>query len=213
MNCPPIDQLLAFAQNELPTDEAQDIRAHLEAGCELCREQLGQLQKVISVIKTRILIDPPDWLIYQAMTLFKWWQSKSRGSPVKKIPALLVVDSFAEERLLGFRSTGPMSRQMLYRAGDYDIDLSIDYIESSQSVTIIGQSMPLSKDLTTVAEVDVELLRGSQVTCATRTNEAGEFTLDGVQEGSYDLRIRLKDEEINITNLQAIAGPPGRRVN
>jgi len=211
MHCPSVEQLLSFAQKELLGREAERIGAHLDAGCKRCHRRLSQLQKVLSVTAIRSLKEPPEWLIHQALVHFHQIQSQSRESLRKGILALLVIDSFAEERLLGFRGTGLMSRQMLYRAGDYDIDLSIDYDESSQSVAIIGQSMPLKKDLATVAGAHVELLRGSHVACATQMNEFGEFILEGVPEEVYDLRIALKDEEIKIAGLQAIVHLPGKR--
>ena len=211
MRCPSVTQLLSFAQKELLSREAEGIGAHLDAGCERCHRRLSQLQKVLSVTAIRSLKEPPEWLVHQALAHFGQIKSQPRESLRSGTLALLVVDSFAEERLLGFRGTGLMSRQMLYRAGEYDIDLSIDYDESSQSVAIIGQSMPLRKDLATVAGAHVELLRGSHVACATKMNEFGEFILDGIPEEIYDLRIALKDEEIKIAGLQAIVRPQGKQ--
>jgi hypothetical protein len=215
MNCPSIEQLVAFARNELLDNTTENIRAHLDAGCEPCGHWLNQLQKLLPVVATRSLIAPPGWLVQQARTLFNRQKPESCGGFLKRIMALLVIDSFAEERLLGFRGTGPMSRHMLYRAGDYDVDLLIDRSEQRQSVDIIGQCIPLSKNLTTVVEADVHLLKGVQMALATKINEFGEFILDGVQEGIYDLKISLKDEEINfqieIAGLQAIVHSPARQ--
>lgn len=206
MNYLSIDKLLAFAQNELG-GEAEEIRVHLETGCQPCRQRLSQLRKVLSVIETQSLADPPAWLIHQAMNLFTWHTTNSDADRLERIPAFLLVDSFAEGPLLGFRSVGPMPRQMLYRAGNYNINLSMNYAEPTQTIDLMGQSTPLSTDLATVAAADVELLKDSRVACATKANEFGAFMLGGIQEGIYDLRIKLTDEEIDIAGLSAVVRP------
>jgi len=93
---------------------------------------------------------------------------------------------------------------MLYRAGDYTINLSINFIEPTQAIDIIGQSMPSGGDLRVVAGAAVELLKESRVARATRSNEFGAFLLDTISEGVYDLIITLKETEIEIPGLNAI---------
>jgi len=206
-NCASVEQLLALAYNRLPGDEAERIRIHLNAGCDACRQQFDQLQKIFVPTPSYDLPEPPDWLRRQAMYLFAWHTTRSRPSRRKQIPGILLVDSFAEERLLGLRGTGPTSRQMLYRAGEYDIDLCIDYVESVEAFDIMGQSMPLSRDLSAVTGAEVKLLQGSLVAFGTKTNEFGEFILDGIRQGLYDLKLELPDEEIDIVGLSAVFRP------
>jgi len=205
MTCANIENLLALAQGALPLNEAERLGRHLSMGCEACQSRLHKIQKIRSVIGVRGLLDPPDWLITQAVNLFRWQKSGRENSRLA-IPAVLLFDSGAESRLLGFRGAGPTSRHLLYRAGHYDVDLSIDYIEPAQLVDIIGQSMPLGLDLEAVANGDVELVKESALALATKTNEFGEFILDGIREGIYDLKLKFKTEEINIVGLKALAG-------
>jgi hypothetical protein len=140
------------------------------------------------------------------MDQFRRRKSRSQDNSRQVVQAVLLSDSGVEGRLLGFRGAGPMSRHLLYRAGQYDIDLSIDYIEPAQLVDIIGQSMRLGLDLDTVANGDVELFKESTPALATKTNEFGEFILDGILEGIYDMKLKFKTEEINILGLQALRG-------
>jgi hypothetical protein len=204
MSCIPIDQLFAFTRNELSVDEAERVRIHLDAGCGVCRQQLDQLQKILAVTAKEQLLETPDWLTHQAMHLFAWHQAKPREIQIEYVPALLVGDSFAGGRLLGFRGTGLMSRQILYRAGNYDVDLSLDYIEPARTIDLMGQTMPLGGDLSAVAEADVQLLSQSLVAVDTRTNEFGEFIIEGVSQGLYDLRIKLNDQQIDIAGLNTV---------
>ncbi len=210
--CPTVEELLAFAQRsaegavllDAGSWSAEEIRAHLEAGCETCRRHLDDIRKILSAVAPPRLVDPPSWLLRQAQALYGHYREAQPSASQQATLALLVVDSFAEGRLLGLRGSWPMSRQFLYRAGSYDIDLSVDYIEVADAVDIIGQSMPLTNDLRSVAHATVELVKASALAHITQANVFGEFILDGVREGIYDLRIRLKDQEIYIPDLPAI---------
>lgn len=206
MNCITIEQLIALAKDRLPAVEAESIRAHLDTGCEVCRQRLDELQAILAATTGRQLLTPPEWLIQQARNLFTWNKTKPRENGLERVPAILLVDSFAQGPLIGFRSVGLMSRQMLYRAGHYDINLSLNYVERTHTIDIMGQPMPLRADLGRLAGADVELVKQASLAGATKSNEFGAFILSGVPEGIYDLRIR-KDEELDIVGLEAIVRP------
>jgi hypothetical protein len=203
-DCASLDQLLALAQQQLPPLPAGRIRAHLDAGCEICVRRFDQMKRLGPATTRRELLDVPGWLWRQAISLFTWHRAKCRETRIKRIPGILVVDSFADGQLLGFRGARSMSRQMLYRAGDYDVDLSIDYTEQTQRVDIIGQPMPRNADLNAVAEARVTLLRESKVAHGTQTNGFGEFIIGGIQEGVYDLQIEVQGGQIDLIGLNAI---------
>ena len=206
-SCASVEQLFALAQNQLPEVEAGPIRVHLETGCEGCHRRLEQLQSMIVVAAGRDLVEPSERSVHQSMRGLLLRQATRHDQHIGRIPAVLLVDSFSEARLLGFRGPGTMSRQMLYRAGDFDIDLSIDYVEPTQVTDIMGQTMPLSTALSMVAGADVKLLKESIVAVTTKTNEFGEFIIDGIPEGLYDLKLELKDEEIDILRLSTVFRP------
>lgn len=199
MNCPSLEQLFAFSRNQLPDGEATLIRAHLEAGCETCRKELDELQQILTATARRGLSEPLDWLIHQAMNLFRWYKSKGGERVHQGIPGFLVVNN---RLLLDYRSGGATSQHLLYRAGNYDVDLLIEYIASTRSANIIGQSMPIKGDPEAVAHGQVELFHDSRMAVATKTDRAGRFTLNGIEEGIYDLKLRFKGEEIDIVGLK-----------
>ncbi|MBI3949917.1 MAG: hypothetical protein HY314_05630 [Acidobacteria bacterium] len=203
MNCISVEQLFALTQNDLPAGEAERLRAHLGTGCIACRTQWNRLRKVLMAIASHNLLQVPDWLVQQAMSLFAWHTTKPHESGLKQVPAILLVDSFTGGLLVQFRGIGPVSRQMLYRAGNYDIDLSIDYIERTRAIDIIGQAMPLTADADIIAAADIELLKGSTVAFDTQTNEFGEFILSGIPQGIYDLGITLKDKQLHLVRINA----------
>jgi hypothetical protein len=206
MECITIDKILALTQGRMPAEEAERIRNHLESGCSECREQSDQLREALAATADQMLSEPPEWLTNQAKSLFAWHREKSFEDNVTRVPAVLLVDSFAAGQLVGFRSAGSMGRQMLYRAGGYNINLSINYLERARSIDVMGQPMPLHENLRSLAGADVEMHKDS-IICATKSNEFGAFLLGGIPEGIYELKIKSEDEELDIVELNAVVCP------
>jgi hypothetical protein len=100
-----------------------------------------------------------------------------------------------------------MPRQMLYQAGNYNINLSLDYVEQSPAINLIGQPTPLHANLPAVAGADVELLKESLVVHTTTCNEFGAFIFNQIPDGIYDLRITLAEVELDILGLEAVRRP------
>jgi hypothetical protein len=207
MRCLSIEQLLAWAQNQLPADARERIEHHLKSACQACRKELGDLHESLVTEPSRRSSQPPDWLIHQAMNLFHWYMVRPHQMSERRIPAFLLVDTLAEGAAPGFRRVNPMNKQMLYRAGDYDIDLFIECLEPAHTVDIVGQIMPLSADLSAVAGATIKLLRKAVVEMDTKTNGYGEFTLRGVTEGVYDLNLEMMEAAIDIVELNAVIRP------
>jgi hypothetical protein len=207
MSCISLDQLFELTQNTLSADEIKRIEAHLSSGCNSCRCKLAQLRKLLAAIASRDLLRPPDWLVEQARNLYSWHVSSSGRSDLKRTPAILLIDSFSGGLLTDVRGVGLASRQMLYRAGEYDIDLSIDHVEQAHTMDIIGQVMPLVTDMSASAAAGVDLFEEPGRTFSTEANEFGEFIFSGIPEGIYQLRIALKDEELDICKLNTALRP------
>lgn len=133
--------------------------------------------------------------------------STNQVPPPERIPAVLLFDSSGETFALGgpllsgIRGARPMYRKLLYRAGDYYIDLSLDYVEPERVIDIMGQTVPSRKDTSSIVDAHITLRQGSTVMFHTQTNEFGEFIIDGVPRGAYDLSITLMAEEIEISGL------------
>jgi RNA polymerase sigma factor (sigma-70 family) len=204
--CPPVDRLLLFLQHELSPEENAQVRAHLDAGCGPCGKRFAKLQKVSSAAAGWSLSYPPDWLSAQVLGLFERVRGAPTESSLKRAFALLVADNCAKGQLLGFRSAGVMPRHLLYRTASYDIDLSVDDSDPQDSLVLMGQSIPLHKELTIMVGAKVELLNGPQV-WTTFANAFGEFIFKNVPQGTYDLKITLPDEQIEIAQVEAVVPP------
>ncbi|HWZ97293.1 MAG TPA: hypothetical protein VN025_05990 [Candidatus Dormibacteraeota bacterium] len=102
-------------------------------------------------------------------------------------PAELLFDSFLQSASAGIRSGTLGSRQMLYRAEPYQIDLHLEADREHNRLIVTGQLLDVSRPEMTCPSVQIMLstLRGNVVNTA--TNQFGEFR--GEVENSGDLEL------------------------
>lgn len=198
MECISLGDLWKLARGSLPPDRAEAIRSHLTGGCQRCCRRWQQLLTAHS----------PDDSPSEATGAFRRTGVPSRSLGHCSLPAILLVDSFAEGRLLGFRSTGPTSRHLLYRTSLFDIDVHIDRADEERCVDIIGQVMSRESGSMAHIEAEIQLLRGPRLILQTRTNEYGEFIFDDVREGTYDLRVAFPELTLDVAGLSATLSSP-----
>jgi hypothetical protein len=94
----------------------------------------------------------------------------------------------------GVRSGQSAARQMLYSAGDNDLDLRVT--PSGEAWVVSGQVLGSE-----CAGGQVRLQSETDETAAP-LNELCEFTLPPVPSGSYTLRVRFKDMEVEVPDLE-----------
>lgn len=99
----------------------------------------------------------------------------------------LLFDSFLQSASVGIRSGTLGSRQMLYRADPYQIDLHLEADQAHNRLIVTGQLLDVSHPEMACPSVQVMLsnLRGNVVNTA--TNQFGEFR--GKVEDSGDLEL------------------------
>ena len=98
----------------------------------------------------------------------------------------LVFDSFCEPLPAGVRSQHRISRQSLYEAGDYSLDIRQEHERGSSQVTLVGQIANRKDPERPVTAVPVYLLAGKSVVARAVSNQFGEFQME------YDARKRLR---------------------
>ncbi|HQR37388.1 MAG TPA: hypothetical protein PLF26_03220 [Blastocatellia bacterium] len=112
----------------------------------------------------------------------------------------LVFDSnaaMATDMVPARSSAATATRQLLYQADPYDIDLLISGELGAQDVVVTGQVLASDVDaFEGVAGLTVELERDGRIVGTIETSEFGKFTLGGVAPGSYTLRLAGSSREI-----------------
>jgi anti-sigma factor RsiW len=188
-------RLADLVEGRLSADEARDERAHLDA-CARCSEQAAQLGHVTQLMRADTSQDAPRDAIFNAVGMFRARPSAvAAPNLLRRIVAALSFDSNALAPAFGVRSgQSAPARQLLFNAGDFDIDLRL--ASNSEGWTVSGQVLGRCEG----GEVSLGET-GQAARSSAALNDLCEFTLPPVPEGSYALRLRLGETEIEIPGL------------
>jgi anti-sigma factor RsiW len=187
----PFAQLAELAEGRLLPEERERVRAHLDA-CQQCSGQLATLDQVINLMRTDMSEDAPRDAQAYAVGLFRARAARRQPSPVERVLAALSFDSLRAAPAFGVRSGQAAARQLLYSAGEHDLDLRI--VQSGDKWVVSGQV------LGQCAGGRVEL-EGAGKTATAELNDQCEFALSPVPGGSYTLHLRLADAEIEVPEI------------
>lgn len=188
------EKLLEKFEGLLTENESREISAHL-AGCTDCAAQSAKLENFFSYATDE---SPED--VGQAVTarLLNIFQPKKKieiekQSFGKRLLATLSFDDW--QTVLNERFIFSDTRQLLYKAENYDIDLRLSFI--GDKCQLSGQILPDCK--ATILEITSE-----NVSARTELNENSEFVFPLVSQEIYDLRIYFKDFFIEISQISLL---------
>lgn len=187
----PYEKLADLAEGVASVEEQARLQEHISS-CSDCASQLTELERVTSLMRSDRAEDAPRDVIQMAVSLFGSKAHEARKSFVKRVVAALTFDSAEMAPALGVRSgIQSESRQLLYHAGDTDLDIRVT--PSDERWVVSGQILGAD----TLGEGSIEL-EGETAQVSSLLNDLSEFTLPPVPRGSYTLRLRLTDMEIEV---------------
>jgi anti-sigma factor RsiW len=184
-------RLVDLVEGRILEAERIEINRHLDA-CPRCQAELAQLEHLISVMRSDHSEDAPAQLIARAVRLFRRQVEPESPSLLRRIMATLGFDSAQLAPAMGVRSSAPSARQLLYRAGQHDLDVRITPVNDGWVVA--GQV------LSTVHGGWVEL-QGNGDSLESPLTELSEFTFPPMPPGEYKLVVYLADEVIEVASL------------
>lgn len=188
------EKITDLAENRLADAQRAAAESHVSA-CSSCSAQLARVGQTINLMRTDVAEDAPRDVLSSVVNMFRSRVPQSEPSLVRRVLAALNFDSTTLTPAYGVRSGQATARQMLYSAGDNDLDLRVQ--PSGEAWVVSGQV------LGECTGGRVELLGSTaEVAAAAELNELCEFTLPAVTSGSYKLRLRLNDVEVEIPELQ-----------
>ena len=202
MKCPSFERLIDYLDNRLPEAEASRVATHLAGNCAVCGECSDWYQRVRTAVASDDMLAPPHWILKRAVRIFEVQRDRPRlAARIGKAIASLVFDSFARPALEGVRSTQTANRQLLYRAGDYSIDLQIAPSEHPRA-DLMGQVLKESDPtFESVSGLKLEIARSGRIVFSAVTDETGEFKVSGIEQGVYDLRVQLPEGSITVPDM------------
>jgi hypothetical protein len=192
------EQWADFVRQVAQPELRMAIQAHLQTGCRECRQTASLWEKVWTVAVKEHLYSPQEAAVRLAKAVYV---PQRRNAPtLGERLAELIWDSMRQPQLAGVRSLTASPCQLIYRAGDYVIDLRVDSAPGSERFSLAGQILNSANPGKAVAQIPVTLEGPKPVTVT--TNEFGEFHFDF--DGGTAIRLN-----VNLTEGGTVIIPVG----
>ena len=189
-----VENIITYMDGQGSDVEKLTLETHL-AGCRECTELKQEFEILMFQLREDASFEPPAEMVAWGVNLFQPVMKPAKGG-VRKIIASLVFDTFDQPMLAGVRRAGTPPRQLLFRAGDVDVDVKIESMEANDRITLVGQV--LSSATKFFDNTPVKLESHGIVRYRTRTNVVGEFSFDEVPKDTYHLSVDLPEGQITL---------------
>jgi hypothetical protein len=174
--------------------ERSTVEAHV-MNCKDCADQKQEFQFLLTHLQEDSAFEPPADVLKESIGIFQQVFRPERKS-IPHFIASLVFDTFDQPMFAGMRRMGAPPRQLLFRAGDVDVDVKIESMEANDRITLVGQV--LSSTTKFFDNAPVKLESHGIVRYRTQTNVVGEFSFDEVPKDTYHLSVELPEGEITL---------------
>jgi len=189
------EDLVDYMDGRVSGDGRHAVENHLSK-CNDCVELKEELGQLVLRLQEDTTFEPPAELVEWGVSLFQPLLQPSTGGTLRKLIAALVFDTFDQPLQAGVRRVGAPPRQLLFRAGDVDVDVKIESMEANDRITLIGQV--LSTTAKFFDNTPVKLESHGIVRYRTMTNLVGEFSFDEVPKDTYHLSVDLPEGQITL---------------
>jgi hypothetical protein len=169
------------------------------SACSSCGDVRQELEILLSHLNEDASFEPPAELVQWGVNLFQPILQPAKetvGKKIKRFFATLVFDTYDEPMFEGVRRVGAPPRQLLFRAGDIDVDVKIESMDAADRITLVGQV--LSNGVSFYDNTPVKLESHGVVRFRTNTNPVGEFSFDEVPKDTYHLSVDLPEGQLTL---------------
>src|SRR3989449_2741730 len=132
-----------FVNQAVDVSERKLMEQHLKQGCQRCTKTVALWKRVRQSAASETNYQPPEDAVRIAKATLAGAgltdQRKGAGSRIK-----VLFDSFLQPVFEGARSAGAGTRQMLYRADPFQIDVHLEAKPGSNRILVTGQLLDLS---------------------------------------------------------------------
>lgn len=204
MKCPTFERLIDYLDERLASWAADAVAAHLDSGCGRCASDRDWYTSLKHIAASDESVEPPPWVLKRALRIFEE-ATRTRTTVVAsragRLLASLLFDSASGPAMAEARSSGADGRQLLYRAGDYSVDLQVTPVGQNRS-DITGQILREGEfSFESVAALPLKLADAHGTGHSSVTSDRGEFSLNALEPGTYDLRIDVRGSRITIEGV------------
>lgn len=154
-----------------------------------------KLQQIIDLMQRDDSVDAPADAVRWSSNLFRSRATEPRKSIIQKVAAVFQMEIAANKPVFGERSASTSQiRQMLFKAGDNAIDIRIE--PKGKHFSVRGQVLGDG-----FAGAGIKLFNDT-VELETQASDLGEFGLEAVAAGRYELSIHAGTVEITLKALE-----------
>jgi hypothetical protein len=196
------EEWVDFVNQITPASQRDAMQQHMSA-CAACAETVALWKRVHERASVERSYQPDENAVrlakaaFAASGLAAAKQQKSTSNVVE-----LLFDSFLQPALAGARSVVIGTRQMLYRADPYQIDIQIEPKPGTNRLVITGQLMEIGTSVKTGASVQLTLSNNRGNSLMVSTNEFGEFSGELENSGDLELSIPGRSEQPIVISLR-----------
>ena len=204
MECPSLEQMVAFVRGQVDPADRERIAGHLATGCAACQKNQSWGNLVSGLLTGDQAADFPDDLIQWSVSQFKVHVRRPESRWQTWI-ARLVFDSHMVQPQAQVRTVSVepgASRQLLFRTKDYDVDLRLDPGANPGAGRIVGQILPTGEQPYEASKV--RLRRGTSEVDSVQPDDIGTFRFADVADGQYDIVVEMPQAAVIIPGIDII---------
>jgi len=199
------EEWIDFVNQVTSPRQQEAMKKHLGTGCKQCMETVALWQKLHNTAAMEDSYQPPAADVRLAKAAF----AASRGVAQRSEKSSFVevmFDSFLQPMLAGARSGGLGTRQMLYRADPYQIDIQIEAKPEGNRLMVTGQLLDVSSPGIVGRDVKITLSNHRGNVIHTVTNQFGEFRGEVENTGDLELAFPGQGEKSIVISLRNALG-------
>ena len=205
------EEWIDFVNQVTSQGQQEAMQKHLAMGCKRCKEMVALWQKVHHAAAAEASYQPPAAEVRIAKAAFagagRTMQPAAKGSFVE-----VLFDSFLQPMVAGARSGSLGTRQMLYRADPYQIDIQMEAKPEGNRLMVTGQLLDVSSPGVVGRDIGVTLSNHRGSVIHTMTNQFGEFRAEIENTGDLELSFPGRGEKPIVISLRnALGNPPGSK--
>ena len=194
-----------FVNQAVGSQEKSLMEQHLNEGCKRCSKTVSLWQRVRQYAALEAVYQPQVDAVRIAKAAFAGaGLTAQRKGVAGRIEVLF--DSFLQPRFEGARSAGASTRQMLYRADPFQIDVQVEAKPDGNRIVVTGQLLDLSNPGVAGREARIVLsnMRGHIVSAV--TNQFGEFSGEIENSGDLQMTFATPDSQPIVISLRDALG-------
>jgi hypothetical protein len=205
------EEWIDFVNDLTSVKQQEAMKKHLGTGCKRCLETVALWQKVHNMATVEASYQPHLADVRIAKAAFA---AAGRAAQLKEKSSFVEVlfDSFLQPMVAGARSSGLGTRQMLYRADPYQIDIQIEAKPEGNRLMVTGQLLDVSSPGVVGRDVKITLSNHRGNVIHAITNQFGEFRGEIENTGDLELSFPGQSEKSIVISLRnALGNLPGSK--